>query len=239
MTAICARSSGSRHNPMDRLNPAMPVPRIVFLDRDSLPWPGTPSSLPHQWEGIPEHRHRAALEPLQRRTDRHFQQRSRWSASCSIRLTGTQADRGFGHRRQPDRRRRLPRTRHCRVQYPQLCRLTIAFAEHTLMLMLALRRKLLDYQRSVAGRRGGSAADQFCLMQHPIQDLAGRRSASSAKVRWAKRSTPGTRLRHARTVRRTQTGPAVAQRLHTVRRSVAKRRRAVAALPCSPKQPAS
>jgi len=45
-------------------------------------------------------------------------------------------------------------------------------AEHTLMLMLALRRKLLDYQRSVAAGEW-QRADQFCLMQHPIQDLAG------------------------------------------------------------------
>jgi len=47
-----------------------------------------------------------------------------------------------------------------------------AVPEHTLMLMLALRRNLLRYRADV---RGGEwqRATQFCLFDHPIRDLRG------------------------------------------------------------------
>jgi glycerate dehydrogenase len=45
-------------------------------------------------------------------------------------------------------------------------------AEHVLMLILALRRNLLGYQRDL---RAGAwqRAEQFCLLTHPIRDLHG------------------------------------------------------------------
>jgi glycerate dehydrogenase len=49
---------------------------------------------------------------------------------------------------------------------------TETLPEHVLMLMLALRRNLLNYQRDV---RAGSwqRAEGFCLLTHPIRDLHG------------------------------------------------------------------
>jgi len=44
--------------------------------------------------------------------------------------------------------------------------------EHCFMLMLALRRRLLDYRADVAAGRW-SQAPRFCLFDHPIRDLAG------------------------------------------------------------------
>ncbi len=46
-------------------------------------------------------------------------------------------------------------------------------AQHTLTLLLALHTRLLDYDRGV--RRGDwQRADQFCLLDYPIQELSGR-----------------------------------------------------------------
>ena len=47
-----------------------------------------------------------------------------------------------------------------------------AVSEHTLMLMLALRRNLSGYMRDIRDGAWGSA-DNFCLFSHPVQDLYG------------------------------------------------------------------
>ena len=44
--------------------------------------------------------------------------------------------------------------------------------EHALMLMLALRRNLLAYREDI-NRGAWSEAKQFCLLDHPINDLQG------------------------------------------------------------------
>ena len=46
--------------------------------------------------------------------------------------------------------------------------------EHTFALMLALRRKLLDYRADVEAGLW-QVSDRFCLLGHPIRDLAGSR----------------------------------------------------------------
>jgi glycerate dehydrogenase len=46
--------------------------------------------------------------------------------------------------------------------------------EHTFALMLALRRKLLDYRADIEAGKW-QAAQRFCLLEHPIRDLAGSR----------------------------------------------------------------
>lgn len=53
---------------------------------------------------------------------------------------------------------------------------TAAVAQHTLMLILALHTRVLDYQQALA-RGEWQRADSFCLMQHPILELQGRRIA--------------------------------------------------------------
>jgi glycerate dehydrogenase len=50
---------------------------------------------------------------------------------------------------------------------------TSAVAQHTLCLMLALSIRLLDYSAAV-GRGDWSRAEQFCLLDYPIQELSGR-----------------------------------------------------------------
>ena len=50
---------------------------------------------------------------------------------------------------------------------------TPAVAQHVFALILALSTRLLDYARSV--RSGAWArSDRFCLLDHPIRELAGR-----------------------------------------------------------------
>ncbi|WP_317205065.1 NAD(P)-dependent oxidoreductase [Janthinobacterium sp.] len=46
--------------------------------------------------------------------------------------------------------------------------------EHCLALILALRRRLLDYRADVEAGRW-QASQRFCLLDHPIRDLAGSR----------------------------------------------------------------
>ncbi len=57
--------------------------------------------------------------------------------------------------------------RHCR-DYG-----TPSVAQHTLMLMLALATRFLDYQRDLADGQW-QRADTFCLMDRPIVELSGR-----------------------------------------------------------------
>lgn len=49
---------------------------------------------------------------------------------------------------------------------------TTTVPEHTFSLILALRRSLMGYRRSVADG-AWQKADQFCFFDHPIHDLAG------------------------------------------------------------------
>lgn len=50
----------------------------------------------------------------------------------------------------------------------------VSVPEHTFALMLALKRKLMAYARDVAAGRW-QASTRFCLLDHPIGDLAGSR----------------------------------------------------------------
>ena len=50
---------------------------------------------------------------------------------------------------------------------------TPSVAQHTLMLMLNLATRLADYQHDVAAGRWQTAS-QFCLLEHPIMELAGK-----------------------------------------------------------------
>jgi glycerate dehydrogenase len=50
---------------------------------------------------------------------------------------------------------------------------TPSVAQHTLMLLLALTTRLLDYQQDVRAGRW-QQAQQFCLLDHPIVELHGK-----------------------------------------------------------------
>jgi glycerate dehydrogenase len=65
---------------------------------------------------------------------------------------------------------------YCRLHNIAVCNgrnyATTSLPEHVLTLILALRRNLLRYREDVMDRRWQSAK-QFCLLQHPINDLSG------------------------------------------------------------------
>ncbi len=147
----------------------MPLPRICFLDRASLPWPVRRPALPHRWEEYPNSTADEALQRLQGATvaisnkvplSRPLLQQCPELKLIAIAATGSN---------------------HVDLQACQelgiaVCNIRnyadITVAEHALMLMLALRRNLAAWQASVnAGE--WQRSKQFCLMQHPVQDLAG------------------------------------------------------------------
>lgn len=149
--------------------PTQTLPRIVFLDRDSLPWPLRKPSIPHRWQEY------ANTSPALR------QQRLR---GASVAISNKVAMDRELLLQLPDLRLIAVAATGVNLIDLDVCReLGIAVcnirhyadttvAEHTLMLMLALRRQLQAYQQSV-NRGEWQTAEQFCLMQHPIQDLAG------------------------------------------------------------------
>lgn len=147
----------------------MSIPRIVFLDRASLPWPLRRIALPHQWEEYPNS---APGEVL-------------------LRLQGAQVAISNKVALGAELLAQLPELRliavaatgvnqvdlsACRQLGITVCNIRNyadnTVAEHSLMLMLALRRNLLAYRQSVAAGEWQQSS-QFCLMQHPVQDLAG------------------------------------------------------------------
>lgn len=147
----------------------MSIPRIVFLDRASLPWPLRRIALPHQWDEYPNS---APGEVLQR-------------------LQGAQVAISNKVALGAELLAQLPELRliavaatgvnqvdllACRQLGITVCNIRNyadnTVAEHSLMLMLALRRNLLAYRQSVAAGEWQQSS-QFCLMQHPVQDLAG------------------------------------------------------------------
>ena len=147
----------------------MSIPRIVFLDRASLPWPLRRIALPHQWEEYPNS---APGEVLQRLQGAQVAISNKVALGAELlaqlpelRLIAVAAT-GVN---QVD-------LSACRQLGITVCNIRNyadnTVAEHSLMLMLALRRNLLAYRQSVAAGEWQQSS-QFCLMQHPVQDLAG------------------------------------------------------------------
>ena len=151
----------------------MSEPLIVFLDRATLPVPLLAVHTPHRWREYAQTSPSEVVERLQ-------------GATVAI-------------------SNKVPITRDMLAQLPDLKLIAVAatgynqidvaaareytvgvcnirdyaihgVAEHTLMLMLALRRQLLAYrQRLVAGEWQSAAG--FCLFAEPLHDLAGSRMA--------------------------------------------------------------
>lgn len=149
--------------------PTQTLPRIVFLDRDSLPWPLRKPNIPHRWQeyantspALRQQRLRGASVAISNKVvmDRDLllqlpDLRLIAVAATGVNLIDLDACRELG-------------IAVCNIRHYA----DTTVAEHTLMLMLALRRQLLAYQQSVNNGEW-QTAEQFCLMQHPIQDLAG------------------------------------------------------------------
>ena len=151
----------------------MSEPLIVFLDRATLPVPLLAVHTPHRWCEYAQTSPSEVVDRLQ-------------GATVAI-------------------SNKVPITRDMLAQLPDLKLIAVAatgynqidvaaareytvgvcnirdyaihgVAEHTLMLMLALRRQLLAYrQRLVAGEWQSAAG--FCLFAEPLHDLAGSRMA--------------------------------------------------------------
>ncbi|WP_373975755.1 D-2-hydroxyacid dehydrogenase [Chitinibacter sp. SCUT-21] len=149
------------------------APLIVFLDAETLPVPLKPIALEHRWQSYPQTAADQVVERLQ---------------GAQVVITN-----------------KVPITREIIAALPDLKLIAVAatgyniidiaaareygvgvcnirdyaihgVAEHTLMLMLALRRQLLAYRsRLQAGE--WQQAPGFCLFAEPLQDLAGSRMA--------------------------------------------------------------
>jgi glycerate dehydrogenase len=149
--------------------PIPPLPRIVFLDRDSLPWPVRKPSLPHDWQEYPNTRPEQRLERLQGVTvaisnkvvmDRQLLLQLPQLKLIAVAATGVNLID-------------LDACRELDIAVSNIRHYAdTTVAEHTMMLMLALRRNLMAYQQSVQAGEW-QQSQQFCLMQHPVQDLAG------------------------------------------------------------------
>lgn len=147
----------------------MSIPRIVFLDRASLPWPLRRPTLPHRWEEYPNS---APDEVLQRLQGAQVAISNKVALGDGLlaqlpelRLIAVAATGVNQIDLQASRQRGIT---VCNIR--NYADNTVA--EHTLMLMLALRRNLQAYRQSVAAGEWQQSS-QFCLMQHPVQDLAG------------------------------------------------------------------
>ncbi|QZA76436.1 D-2-hydroxyacid dehydrogenase [Deefgea tanakiae] len=151
----------------------MSEPLIVFLDAATLPVPLLTVSAPHRWLAYPQTSPCDVVERLQ---------------GATVVITN-----------------KVPITRDMLAQLPDLKLIAVAatgynqidvaaareytvgvcnirdyaihgVAEHTLMLILALRRQLLAYRQRLAAGEWQDAAG-FCLFAEPLHDLAGSRMA--------------------------------------------------------------
>lgn len=144
---------------------------IVFLDRDSLLADVRRPAFAHQWR---EHAATSAGQAVER------------LAGATIAITNKVPLRAADIARLPDLKMvAIAATGSDNVDL-EACRergivvsnirdyALVSVPEHVFTLMLALRRRLQEYARDVAAGRWQQSA-RFCLLDHPIADLAGSR----------------------------------------------------------------
>ncbi|HAT32120.1 MAG TPA: glycerate dehydrogenase [Janthinobacterium sp.] len=153
------------------MSPSPSPQRIVFLDRDSLIAKVRAPAFAHDWAEYPA---TAPAEVVERLRDA--------SIAISNKVPLREADLA-----------RLPRLKliavaatgsdvidlaACRRRGIVVCNIrdyaVATVPEHCLALMLALRRKLLDYRADIEAGLWQQSS-RFCLLGHPIRDLAGSR----------------------------------------------------------------
>jgi glycerate dehydrogenase len=143
--------------------------RIVFLDRNTLRAEIRPPSFAHEWREYGTTRAGEVVERLEgasiaivNKVEIKDAQLAQLPALRLIAVAATGTDNID--------------LKSCRERGVAVSNVrdyaTGTLPEHVLMLMLALRRNLLNYQRDV---RAGSwqRAEGFCLLTHPIRDLHG------------------------------------------------------------------
>jgi glycerate dehydrogenase len=145
------------------------LPRIVFLDRDSLPLTLLPLKAPHQWQ---EYANTAADEVVDRLMHADIAISNKVpitaatiAASPNLKMIAVAAT-GYN---QID-------LAACKARGIRVCNIRdyalAGVPEHALMLMLALRRQLLVYRADIEAGLW-QQAKSFCHFAAPINDLAG------------------------------------------------------------------
>jgi glycerate dehydrogenase len=145
------------------------LPRIVFLDRDSLPLTLLPLKAPHQWQ---EYANTAPDEVA------HRLQHADIAISNKVPITAATlaacpnlkmiAVAATGYNQIDVLACKERGVRVCNIRDYALA----GVPEHALMLMLALRRQLLVYRADIEAGQW-QRAKSFCHFSAPIQDLAG------------------------------------------------------------------
>ncbi|MCX7208486.1 MAG: D-2-hydroxyacid dehydrogenase [Proteobacteria bacterium] len=145
------------------------LPRIVFLDRDSLPLTLLPLKAPHQWQEYANTTDDKVAERLFNADiaiSNKVPMTAATIAACpNLKLIAVAAT-GYN---QID-------LAACKARGIRVCNIRdyalAGVPEHALMLMLALRRQLLTYRADVEAGKWQQAAS-FCHFSAPIHDLAG------------------------------------------------------------------
>ncbi|WP_153110596.1 D-2-hydroxyacid dehydrogenase [Propionivibrio limicola] len=145
------------------------LPKIVFLDRSTLAVPLRPVGVPHAWVEYPLTAPDETGERLQDATvvitNKTLIDEAVLRQTPSLKLVAVSAT-GYNN----------VDVAACKARGITVCNVRdyalTGVTEHTLMLMLALRRQLLAYRtRLMAGDWQKSAS--FCLSEPPLHDLAG------------------------------------------------------------------
>lgn len=145
--------------------------KIVFLDRDSLIANVRPPAFEHTWRDYPATAQHEVVERLR---------------GATVAITNKVPLRADAIARLPDLKLVAVAATGtdnvdlaaCRERGIAVCNIrnysVVSVPEHCFALMLAVRRNLLAYAADVAAGRWESST-RFCLLDHPIGDLAGSR----------------------------------------------------------------
>ncbi|WP_157670984.1 D-2-hydroxyacid dehydrogenase [Chitinibacter sp. GC72] len=154
-----------------------PLPLIVFLDADTLCVPLKPLDVPHRWQAYPQTAPEQVIERVQGASvvisNKVPLTREMIAALSELKLIAVAAT-GYNNID-------LAAAREYTVGVCNVRDYAIhGVAEHTLMLMLALRRQLLSCRARLAAGEWQRASG-FCLLpdrpEHTLRDLAGSRMA--------------------------------------------------------------
>ncbi|MBM5575166.1 D-2-hydroxyacid dehydrogenase [Deefgea sp. CFH1-16] len=149
----------------------MHEPLIVFLDRASLPVRLKPLAMPHHWQEYPQTLAHEVVERLAGATvaisNKVPINREMMAALPDLKLIAVAAT---GYNQIDVLAAKELNIAVCNIRDYAIH----GVAEHTLMLMLALRRQLLSYRQQVLAG-AWQAASGFCVFGAPLHDLAGSR----------------------------------------------------------------
>lgn len=145
--------------------------KIVFLDRDSLIATVRPPAFEHAWQDYPATAPHEVVERLQ---------------GAAVAVTNKVPLRAEAIAQLPDLKLVAVAATGtdnvdlaaCRERGIAVCNIRdyslVSVPEHAFALMLAVRRNLMAYAADVAAGRWETSS-RFCLLDHPIRDLAGSR----------------------------------------------------------------